>query len=100
MADLPLFLKVDVTGNDIINAYYAKRQANRSWARSCPISTAITRQLGTTDVITNLGGVSIDGINYEASQAVKDYIKNVDSRIDRTTGGINPQTFYLKRADA
>jgi len=93
---LPLFLKIDVRDDDIANAYFAKRRNLRPWAQSCPISTAITRQLGTQNVTTNHESVTIDGERYEASKAVKDYINQVDSVIDNTTAGIRPQTFYLK----
>lgn len=93
---LPLFLKIDVQPDDIANAYFAKRRNLRPWAQSCPISTAITRQLGTQDVTTNHDAVTIQGERYEASKAVRDYINQVDSVIDKTTSGIPAQTFYLK----
>ena len=93
---LPLFLKIDVSNDDIVNAFFNKRRGLRTWAASCPISTAISRQLGTQDVSTNHGGVFIDGEQYESSPAVKDYINLVDRVIDKTTEGIPSQTFYLK----
>ena len=95
---LPLFLKIDVTNDDIVNAYFAKRRGLRSWAQCCPISTAITRQLGTTDVSTNQSGVMVNGEAYESSPAVIDYIRKVDATIDASTNGIPAQTFYLKHA--
>lgn len=101
--DAPLFLKIDVNYNDISNAYFAKRRARQGtgsyegWAANCPISQAVKRQVGGTSIQTSLDGVYVDGIRYVAP-SVSAYIKNVDATIDNTTAGIEPQTFYLKRA--